>query len=123
MTENHLLQNYRSAPVTIVRGEGCYLFDSNGERYLGMIGGIAVCALGHAHPEIAGAIAKQAQTLVQASNLFFHEPAISLSNELARRSGFDRVFFCNSGAEANEAAFKLARKYAFRNGETRRKTI
>jgi predicted acetylornithine/succinylornithine family transaminase len=123
VSENHLLQNYRSAPITIVRGEGCYLFDDTGTRYLDMIGGIAVCALGHAHPGIADAIAKQARTLVQASNLFGHEPARTLANELARRSGFDRIFFCNSGAEANEAAIKLARKFAYRNGETKRRTI
>jgi predicted acetylornithine/succinylornithine family transaminase len=123
VSDNHLLQNYRSAPVTIVRGEGCYLFDDKGTRYLDMIGGIAVCALGHAHPGIAEAIAKQAHTLVQASNLFGHEPARSLANELAKRSGFDRVFFCNSGAEANEAAIKLARKFAFRNGDAKRRTI
>jgi len=121
--DNHLLQNYRSAPITIVRGEGCYLFDDGGTRYLDMIGGITVCVLGHAHPKIADAIAQQARTLVQASNLFGHEPARSLANELARRSGFDRVFFCNSGAEANEAAIKLARKFAYRNGETKRRTI
>ncbi len=121
--DNHLLQNYRSAPITIVRGEGCYLFDDGGTRYLDMIGGIAVCALGHAHPGIADAIAKQAHTLVQSSNLFGHEPARSLANELAKRSGFDRVFFCNSGAEANEAAIKLARKFAYRNGDTKRRTI
>lgn len=120
---NHLLQNYRSAPVTIVRGEGCYLVDDAGTRYLDMIGGIAVCALGHAYPGIADAIAQQARTLVQASNLFGHEPARSLANELAKRSGFDRVFFCNSGAEANEAAIKLARKFAYRNGQTQRRTI
>jgi len=123
VSDNHLLQNYRSAPVTIVRGEGCYLFDDKGTRYLDMIGGIAVCALGHAHPGIAEAIAQQARTLVQASNLFGHEPARSLANELARRSGFDRIFFCNSGAEANEAAIKLARKFAYRKGETNRRTI
>lgn len=121
--ENHLLQNYRSAPVTMVRGEGCYLFDDAGTRYLDMIGGIAVCALGHAHPGIADAIAKQARTLVQASNLFGHEPARTLANELAARSGFDRIFFCNSGAEANEAAIKLARKFAYRNGQKKRRTI
>jgi len=120
---NHLLQNYRSAPITIVRGEGCYLFDDSGTRYLDMIGGIAVCALGHAHPGIAEAISKQAHTLVQSSNLFGHEPARSLANELAKQSEFDRVFFCNSGAEANEAAIKLARKFAYRNGERKRRTI
>jgi len=65
--DNHLLQNYRSAPITIVRGEGCYLFDDKGTRYLDMIGGIAVCALGHAHPGIAEAISKQAHTLATVS--------------------------------------------------------
>ncbi len=121
--ERHLLQNYARAPVTIVRGEGCELIDSNGTRYLDMVAGIAVCALGHAHPAITEAIATQAATLVQASNLFYHEPAGTLANELSARSGFERVFFCNSGAEANEAAIKLARKRAFRNGETARRTI
>jgi predicted acetylornithine/succinylornithine family transaminase len=121
--ERHLLQNYARAPVAIVRGEGCELIDSTGERYLDMVAGIAVCALGHAHPAITEAIATQAATLVQASNLFYHEPAGTLANELSKRSGFERVFFCNSGAEANEAAIKLARKRAFRRGETKRRTI
>lgn len=119
----HLLQNYRRAPVTIVRGEGCELIDDRGIRYLDFVAGIAVCALGHAHPRITAAIAKQAATLVQASNLYNHEPAGTLANELANRSGLERVFFCNSGAEANEAAIKLARKLAFRKGETQRRTI
>ncbi len=118
-----LLQNYNRAPLTFVRGEGCELIDDRGERYLDLIGGIAVCALGHAHPEIARAVASQAATLVHASNLFEHEPAGRLAAELARRSGFDRVFFCNSGTEANEAAIKLARKHAFRRGEIERTTI
>ena len=119
----HLLQNYSRAPITIARGEGCELIDTNGVRYLDMVAGIAVCALGHAHPAITEAIAKQAATLVQASNLFHHEPAGQLANELAERSGLERVFFCNSGAEANEAAIKLARKLAYRKGETQRRTI
>ena len=119
----HLLQNYSRAPITIARGEGCELIDTNGVRYLDMVAGIAVCALGHAHPAITEAIAKQAATLVQASNLFHHEPAGMLANELAERSGLERVFFCNSGAEANEAAIKLARKFAYRKGETQRRTI
>jgi predicted acetylornithine/succinylornithine family transaminase len=120
---DHLLQNYTRAPITIVRGEGCELIASDGTRYLDFVAGIAVCALGHAHPAIARAIANQAGTLVQASNLFNHEPAGTLANELARRSGFERIFFCNSGAEANEAAIKLARKLAFRRGQTARRTI
>lgn len=119
----HLLQNYARAPITIERGEGCYLIDSNGTRYLDMVAGIAVASLGHAHPAITEAIAKQAATLVQASNLFHHEPAGTLANELAERSGLERVFFCNSGAEANEAAIKLARKLAFRRNEPKRRTI
>jgi predicted acetylornithine/succinylornithine family transaminase len=121
--ESHLLQNYARAPIAIVRGEGCELIDSNGTRYLDMVAGIAVCALGHAHPAITEAVAKQAGLLVQASNLFYHEPCGTLANELSARSGFERVFFCNSGAEANEAAIKLARKLAFRKGETSRTTI
>ncbi len=119
----HLLQNYARAPITIARGEGCELIDTNGVRYLDMVAGIAVCALGHAHPAITEAIAAQAATLVQASNLFYHEPSGMLANELARRSGLERVFFCNSGAEANEAAIKLARKLAYRRGEMKRRTI
>jgi acetylornithine/N-succinyldiaminopimelate aminotransferase len=121
--ERHLLQNYARAPIAIVRGEGCDLIDSAGRRYLDMVAGIAVCALGHAHPAITEAVATQAATLVQASNLFYHEPAGTLANELAARSGFERVFFCNSGTEANEAAIKLARKLAYRKGETERRTI
>jgi predicted acetylornithine/succinylornithine family transaminase len=119
----HLLQNYRRAPVNIVRGEGCELIDDTGARYLDFVAGIAVCALGHAHPEITKAIAAQAATLVQASNLYYHEPAGTLANELARRSGLGRVFFCNSGSEANEAAIKLARKLASRKGELGRVNI
>jgi predicted acetylornithine/succinylornithine family transaminase len=116
----HLLANYARAPVTFVRGEGCWLIDDRGERYLDMVAGIAVCALGHAHPGIVGVIAAQAATLLHCSNLYNHEPAGTLATRLAERSGFERVFFCNSGAEANEAAFKLARKRAFRRGELER---
>jgi acetylornithine/N-succinyldiaminopimelate aminotransferase len=118
-----LLENYRRAPVTVVAGEGCELIDERGNRYLDMIGGIAVCALGHAHPGIAQAVAEQARRLVHCSNLFGHEPAATLANELSARSGLERVFFCNSGSEANEAAIKLARKHAYRNGESRRNVI
>ena len=121
--QDHLLQNYRRAPVTFVSGSGCELYDAEGNAYLDMIGGIASCALGHAHPAIAQAVAQQAQTLVHCSNLFGHEPASTLARELAQRSGLERVFFCNSGTEANEAAIKLARKYAYRQGETERTTI
>ncbi|MBV8152593.1 MAG: aspartate aminotransferase family protein [Candidatus Eremiobacteraeota bacterium] len=119
----HLLKNYARAPITIVRGEGCWLIDDHGERYLDLVAGIAVCALGHAHPAIVGAIAAQAATLVHASNLYHHEPAGELANKLAAVSGFERIFFCNSGTEANEAALKLARKRAFRLGQRERNVI
>jgi acetylornithine/N-succinyldiaminopimelate aminotransferase len=118
-----LLENYTRAPVTFVAGEGCELIDDRAERYLDCIAGIAVCALGHAHPAITAAICEQAAKLVHAGNLFGHEPAGRLAKELAQLSGIDRVFFCNSGAEANEAAIKLARKFAHRSGQARRKTI
>ena len=119
----HLMQNYGRLEINIVRGEGCWLFDESGNAYLDMVAGIAVCALGHAHPRIARAIAEQAATLVHVSNLVHHEPAGTLADRLAELSGFDAVFFCNSGAEANEAAIKLARKHAWRRGETQRNVI
>ncbi|HUA09948.1 MAG TPA: aspartate aminotransferase family protein [Candidatus Acidoferrales bacterium] len=115
-----LLANYNRAAVNFVRGEGCYLYDDAGKRYLDFIAGIAVCALGHAHPWIAQAISEQSRTLVHASNLFHHEPAGTLARELVARSGFAKAFFCNSGTEANEAAIKLARKRAFRSGQPER---
>lgn len=119
----HLMANYGRAEINIVRGEGVYLFDESGNRYLDLVAGIAVCALGHAHPRITRAIADQAATLVHCSNLYHHEPAGTLADRLAELSGFDAVFFCNSGTEANEAAIKLARKHAWRKGEKERTTI
>ncbi len=119
----HLLANYARADVNFVRGQGVYLFDENGDRYIDLVAGIAVCALGHAHPRIARVVAEQAATLVHVSNLYHHEPAGTLADELAARAGFDSVFFCNSGSEANEAAIKLARKHAFRRGEKQRTKI
>ncbi len=118
-----LLANYNRAPVTFVRGEGCYLYDDAGTRYLDCIGGIAVCALGHCHPWITDAVSRQARTLVHVSNLYHHEPAGTLARELVTRSGLGRAFFCNSGSEANEAAIKIARKRAYRLGQTNRTTI
>jgi predicted acetylornithine/succinylornithine family transaminase len=118
-----LLLTYNRAPVTFVAGEGCELIDDTGRRYLDLLAGIAVCALGHAHPAIADAVSEQARRLVHASNLYHHEPAGTLARELVRRSGLSGAFFCNSGTEANEAAIKLARKRAFRNGEPKRRTI
>lgn len=121
--EDSLLSTYNRAPITIVAGEGCELIDDRGRRYLDCIAGIAVCVLGHAHPAISDAIVQQARRLVHASNLYYHEPSGSLAAELVSRAGMHGVFFCNSGTEANEAAIKLARKWAYRRHETQRSTI
>ena len=103
--------NYRPAPVVFTRGEGMWLWDEAGNRYLDFAAGIAVCAIGHAHPELTRAIAAQAGDLLHVSNLFLNRPAIELAEALCARSFAERVYFCNSGAEANEAALKLARRY------------
>jgi acetylornithine/N-succinyldiaminopimelate aminotransferase len=103
--------NYGRAPICIVRGEGVRLWDSEGREYLDFAAGIAVTALGHCHPRVTGAIREAAATLLHVSNLFHTAPQIHLAKLLCEHSFADRVFFCNSGAEANEAALKLARKY------------
>ena len=117
------LNTYARASLTIVAGQGCELIDHQGRRYLDFIGGLAVSALGHAHPVIADAVAAQARRLTHASNLYDHEPAATLARELVARSKMSGAFFCNSGTEANEAVIKLARKWAHRQGERERHTI
>lgn len=107
----HLTPSYKPAPLVLVRGDGVHVEDRDGHRYLDMVGGIAVNSLGHAHPRLVKVIAEQAAALVHVSNLYINEPAVALSHELAAISGLDRVFFSNSGAEANEAALKAARRY------------
>jgi len=102
---------YSRFPIVLTQGEGCTLFDINGTPYTDFVAGIAVCNLGHAHPGIAQALADQAGRLVHVSNLYYTIPQIALAEWLVEHSFADRVFFCNSGAEANEAAIKLARKY------------
>ena len=106
-----LTNNYRQAPIVFARGEGCTLFDVEGRRYLDMTAGIAVCVLGHGHPGLADAIAAQARRLLHVSNLYYSEQQLQLAEALFQRAFQGRVFFCNSGAEANEAALKLARRY------------
>ena len=106
-----LTNNYRQAPIVLARGEGSVLFDVEGRRYLDMTAGIAVCVLGHGHPGLADAIAAQARRLMHVSNLFFNEMQLQLADALSRRAFRGRIFFCNSGTEANEAALKLARRY------------
>jgi len=106
----HLLQNYRQQPVVVERGLGARVWDVDGKSYLDLLGGIATCALGHCHPEVVAAVKAQADKLWHISNVFYSLPQIELAEKLTSASGLERAFFCNSGAEANEALFKLARK-------------
>jgi len=108
--EASMLRNYRQQPIVLSRGEGVELYDVRGERFLDMTAGIAVCALGHAHPALRRTLADQAGLLVHSSNLYYNEPNILAAAALVERCFADRAFFCNSGAEANEAALKLARR-------------
>ncbi|MCW9023862.1 MAG: acetylornithine transaminase [Gammaproteobacteria bacterium] len=107
----HLMQNYAPLPVTFKKGEGVWLWDNEGKKYLDALSGVAVCSLGHAHPAVTAAICQQAQTLVHTSNWYEIENQYRLAEKLTALSGMDNVFFSNSGAEANEAAIKLARLY------------
>ena len=110
------LQTYARQPITLVSGHGCWLTDDAGRDYLDLVAGIAVDVLGHAHPAIAEAVAGQASTLVQVSNLYYTVPQLELAEALVERSPFDRAFFTNSGTEANEAALKLARRHGGERG-------
>jgi len=120
LARQRLYPNYKPAPLALVRGSGCELFDADGRRWLDLCAGVAVCAVGHAHPALVRAIAEQAATVMHVSNYFYNEPNIRLADELCRRTGFARAFFCNSGAEANEALLKLARHHFFLTGDTER---
>lgn len=114
-SNRYIMGTYSRLPVVLVRGEGVHVWDSDGKEYLDFLAGIAVCGLGHANPSVSGAISKQAETLMHVSNIYHIEPQIRLAGLLVENSFADKVFFCNSGAEANEAAIKLARKYAHEN--------
>ncbi len=115
LADRYLMQTGRRLPVTFVRGQGCLLYDDAGNEYLDMVAGIAVNLLGHSHHDIAAAVAGQAKTLIHASNLYYTEPQVELARRLVELSFPSRVFFCNSGAEANEAAIKIARKWGALN--------
>jgi len=112
------MNTYSRLPVTFVKGEGVWLWDSQGERYLDALSGVAVCGLGHSHPRVVEAICRQAKVLIHTSNIYIIEKQEQLAARLAALSGMEKVFFCNSGAEANEAAIKLARLYGHNNGVT-----
>ena len=108
---SNLMNTYPRLPVTFTKGEGVWLWDKEGKRYLDALAGVAVCGLGHCHPKLVRAICNQAGTLIHTSNLYHIGKQEELAGRLATLSGMDNMFFCNSGAEANEAAIKLARLY------------
>jgi len=121
--ETVFAQTYKRFPVVFIKGEGCTLWDTEGKSYIDFVAGIAVCNLGHAHPRVSNALAAQAKSLWHVSNLYYTVPQIELAAWLVLNSFADRVFFGNSGAEANEAAIKLARKYFKDRGENNRYRI
>jgi len=112
LSAQYLMPTYAPPPLAFVEGHGCTLVDADGREYLDFVAGIAVCGVGHAHPKLVAAICEQAGRIMHTSNLYLIEPQARLARELCERSFADRAFFCNSGAEANEAAIKLARKWA-----------
>lgn len=118
-----LMQTYGRAPITFVAGEGSWLVDDAGERYLDFLSGLAVTSLGHSNPAVAVAVADQMSRLLHVSNLYYTEPMVELAEALVERSGLDRMFFCNDGATANEAAIKLARRYGQAHGGPERYRI
>lgn len=110
--QQHLFDTYARLPVVFTHGKGTRLWDEEGKEYLDFLAGIAVCNLGHCHPDLNNILTHQAESLIHVSNLFYTVPQVELARELTRLSFADKVFFANSGAEANEAAIKLARKYS-----------
>jgi acetylornithine/N-succinyldiaminopimelate aminotransferase len=112
LSDRYIMSTYKRFPIVLTRGLGVHVWDSDDRCYLDLVAGIAVCALGHAHPAVVAAIKEQAENLFHVSNLYHIAPQILLARLLVENSPLDKVFFCNSGAEANEAAIKLARKYA-----------
>ena len=118
-----LYGNYKPAPFIVERGRGCEIFDVDGRRCLDLMAGVAVSVLGHAHPVLVQAIAEQAAKVIHVSNYFYNEPNVRLADELCRRTGYERAFFCNSGAEANEALLKMARHHFYGSGERQRARV
>src|SRR3954451_23131233 len=111
LADQVFVKNYRQQPIVLARGMGSEVWDVAGTRYLDMTAGIAVCGLGHSHPAFTAAVSEQLGTLVHVSNLYFNEQQILAAKAIVDHSFATRVMFCNSGAEANEGALKLARRY------------
>ena len=116
LDERYLMRTYRRAPVDFVRGEGALLWDAEGNEYLDFLSGLSVSSVGHCHPAVVAAVREQAERLLHVSNLFYTEPMARLARRLSESSLGGRVFFANSGTEANECAIKIARKHAHRRG-------
>lgn len=114
--EKYVMKTYSRFPLTFEKGEGMYVYDENGKEYLDFVAGIAVNSLGHNHPKLVNAISEQAARLIHISNLYYTKPQCTLAEKLVENGSLDKVFFCNSGAEAIEAALKLARKYGSKSG-------
>jgi predicted acetylornithine/succinylornithine family transaminase len=115
LADENIMNTYKRFPIVLVKGSGVKVWDVNGKEYLDFVAGIAVCNLGHSHPQIIATVKEQLENLTHVSNLYYTEPQAQLAKLLVDNSFADKVFFCNSGAEANEAAIKLARKYAHEN--------
>lgn len=123
-SDRYMFKTYKRFPITLVKGDGCRVWDENGKQYIDFVGGIAVCSLGHSSPVVSKALCDQSKKLVHVSNLYYTKPQTELAQILVENSFADRVFFCNSGAEANEAAIKLARRYSReKSGSERRHDI
>jgi predicted acetylornithine/succinylornithine family transaminase len=117
LSEKYVAHTYARYPIVLVKGKGTRVWDVEGREYLDFVSGLAVCNLGHCHPKVVRAIQHQAEKLIHVSNFYYTEPQIQLASLLCQHSFAKKVFFCNSGAEANEGAIKLARKYAKEKGE------
>ncbi|HGJ67619.1 TPA: aminotransferase class III-fold pyridoxal phosphate-dependent enzyme [bacterium] len=111
MATKYIINTYGERQIALVKGEGAYVWDADGKKYLDFVAGISTVNIGHCHPNLAKAIAEQAQKLIHVSNLYYIEPQARLAKRIIELSFADKCFFCNSGAEANEAAIKIARKY------------
>jgi acetylornithine/N-succinyldiaminopimelate aminotransferase len=123
IAQRRLYPNYKQAPFVPTHGEGCVLFDQARHKWLDLCAGVAVSTVGHAHPKLVAAIEAQAGRVMHLSNYFYNEPNIRLADELCKRTGFSRAFFCNSGTEANEALLKLARHHFWGKGDKKRTRV
>jgi len=121
--QQYVMNTYGRTPVALVKGRGSRVWDAEGKQYLDFMSGIAVCALGHAHPELTAVLREQGEKLWHCSNIYWNVPQVELAEKLCRATGMDKAFFANSGAEANEGAIKLARKYFRRQGRNRYRII